>query len=587
MSYTPRSVSVPVLTGAALRASAALLELPVPGSWLAGASFSAIGLPAFRKLLVSGPPLFQPLINPAGGHPGTEHPPSEPPPLEPPPLPGEEFLELLRTSPPAKGSFTYTSVLDYAHAYRSGTTSPEAVADTLIQTLQEHNRHGEQPLYIMTAWDEKMIRQAAAESAERINAGTARSILEGVPVVVKDEINQRGFATTLGTKKTDLPAESTDAWSVQRLRDAGALLLGKATMHEIGIGVTGLNPQQGAPINPYAPERVPGGSSSGSGSAVGSGLCPVALGADGGGSVRIPAAYCGVYGLKTTWGRVSATGEYPLGATVGNIGPLGATVRDVAIAYLTISGFDPADPTTHGGPPPNLDGFLDPLAEIRIGVDPAWFADADPEVVAPARQMLEYLKSAGAHLVDIEIDHLQDLRNAHLVTISSEMRDAMIRFTDSWRVFGPETRTNLALARYLTTADYLLAQRVRRQMVNQLTHIFTTVDLIATPATANLPPLLPAGDLSRARWKARSDVGSMDATMRFLTLANMTGNPAITAPTSFIDQRIPTAIQFIGRHWEEALLLRTARVCEEALNRPAPALDLRPLPPAVEYDARS
>ncbi len=568
MSYIPSRISVPPLSGAALKASASLLEHPFPGALLAGVTFSAIGLPEFRTRSVLGPPLFQPLVRPSHRQTLTE----------PPPLPGDECLALLGTPKKQAGHVMYASVLDYAGAYRSGEVTPAEVAEAIILTLREHNRHGEQPLYIMTAWEEAMIREAAAHSTARISAGRSRSILEGVPVVIKDEINQQGFATTLGTGRRDLPIEDTDAWAVQRLREGGALLLGKATMHEIGIGVTGLNSQQGTPINPYAPERVPGGSSSGSGSAVGSGLCPIALGADGGGSVRIPAAFCGVYGLKTTWGRVSARGEYPLGATVGNIGPLGATVRDVAIAYLAISGYDPEDSATHSGPPPHIDGFLESMEGVRIGIDPAWFADGDQEVVTPAKQMLNHLQTAGAQLVDIEVHNLADLRNAHLVTISSEMRDAMLRFTNSWRTFGPETRTNLALARYLTTADYLLAQRMRQHMVAQLRELFERIDLIATPATGNLPPQLPSGNRDTRRWRARSDVASMDATMRFLSLANMTGNPAIVAPAAFIDQRIPAAIQFIGNHWDEALLLRTARVCEEALQRPQRAVDITPLP---------
>ena len=566
MSYTPEPIRAPRLQGTALSLSAVALEHRFPGAAVAATTFSAIGLKQFRELTPTELPLFLPLVPaPVPGTPGTSGPPAAD-------APDLEHASALIGSP--EGEPTFPSVMDYARAYRQGDITPVAVANELIDVLERHNRSGATPLYSFIAWNRDEILKDAEESAKRIRENTPRSIFEGVPVAVKDEIDVAGYSTSVGTSfKHDTPC-AQDAWVVQRLRDAGALILGKTNMHEIGIGVTGINPFHGTPLNPYAPDRCPGGSSSGSASAIATGICPVALGADGGGSVRIPAAYCGIFGLKTTWGRTSATGEYALGYTVGNIGPMAATARDLALAYLVTAAVDPEDHGAHAAPPPNLDRFQDNLEGVRIGVYQPWFDHAHQEVLQPTRRLLELLREGGATVVEIEIDGLEELRLAHLVTISLEMRAAMAaELRQRRRDFGDETRTNLALARYLTTTDYLQAQKIRRRLSEEVRRVHREVDLIATPTTANLAPALPGSRVSRGV----SDIVSMNETMRFLVLANMLGNPAVSVPAGFAPDNAPVGLQLIGRHWEEALLLRAARVCEELVPRPLPQVFYAPL----------
>lgn len=581
MSYDLKSVAAPTLSGTRLLFGAWLLEHPSIGRRLAPVFFRNLGVDRFRTRTYRDVPLFHPV--------GPDH-RSDDDGLVP--APDIDILETIGTTRRPEGSYVFPSVADYARAYRDGSLSPNVVAERLVHVL-EHQDRGNPPLYAFISWRDDDIRRQAAESTDRIAAGTARSIFEGVPIAVKDEIDVAGHCTSLGTSFLNQEAAVEDAFIVARLREAGAIIVGKTNMHEIGIGVTGLNPFHGTPVNPYAPWRYPGGSSSGSASAVASGICPVALGADGGGSVRIPAAYCGVFGLKLTMGRPSERGEFPLARTVANAGPIAGNVRDLALAYLTLAGRDPEDPGSMNQPAPSIDGFLDGVEGLRIGIYRQWFDHGRKEVVETAQNLVDALRDRGATVVEIEIPELDALRVALLVTISLEMRHAMEPvYGDHASDFGNEARANLALARYLTTTDYLKAQQVRRRARGHFERAFDRVDVIATPATANLPPRLHRDRLL----SGVSDLGSMTETMRYAVPANMLGYPAVSVPAGFVTARsrhfwhtveetdedgnvysqVPVGVQFMARHWEEALLLRIARNCEEIVVRPKPRVYLSP-----------
>jgi Asp-tRNA(Asn)/Glu-tRNA(Gln) amidotransferase A subunit family amidase len=571
MAYDPRATHSPRLSGAALTMVTALLERPLLGRIASGTLLRQIGVELFRSARFAETPSFFPPVPP---------PPAPDPSSTASAAPASTAPALLLSDELAQPSGGHPTVSDYARAYRESSISPEDVAERVVNLLRDRN-HGDNPLYSFIAWSEDSIRRQAEESVRRIADGRTRSILEGVPVAVKDEIDVAGYPTSLGTGFLNRGTAEADAFVVAQLREAGAIILGKTNMHEIGIGITGLNPFHGTPVNPYAPGRYPGGSSSGSGSAVGAGICPIALGADGGGSVRIPAAFCGVFGLKMTWGRISTTGEYPLGRTVGNIGPIAAGARDLALAYMVTAAVDPMDAAMAGAPDPDLKGFTDDLRGVRIGVYPPWFEHGNETVVTTARSLVDRLAEAGAKLVEVEIPGLDDLRVAHLVTITLEMCASMeTALRERRRDFGIETRANLALAQYLNTSDYLKAQQVRARTAARLQEVFQTVDVIATPTTANLPPHLYGSRLMAGV----SDLRNTIETMRFTALANMTGNPAVSVPAGFIAEtdprgsgRIPAGLQCIGRHWEEPLLLRIARVAEGLIERPRPEVFLPPI----------
>nr|WP_226894951.1 amidase [Luteolibacter marinus] len=426
------------------------------------------------------------------------------------------------------------------------------------------------PLRAIIQLDPGDLMRQARESALRWRSGSPLSVMDGVPVAVKDELDQVPYPTRAGTTFLGESIATRDATAVARLRAAGALLIGKANMHEIGIGVTGHNPHHGAARNPHDPSRHTGGSSSGSAAAVAAGLCPVALGADGGGSIRIPAAFCGVVGLKPTFGRVSEQGAFPLCWSLAHIGPIASTARDAAITYALIAGQDPAAPGTRGQPPVSIDGIdRCDLKGVRLGVFDPWFRDASPEVSECCSRMLERFQEAGAEIVPVVIDDLEFIRVAHLVSIVSEMAQSMSRYhKDHGKDFSHDTRMNLALARHLTSSDYIQAQRVRTRAMAIFRRAFENVDAILTPTTGCTAPRIQ----SDAMRGGESDLALLSEIMRFVVAGNLTGLPAISFPAGHDPAGLPVGMQAIGRWWDEPVLLRIAAVAEHFAERRKPAI---------------
>lgn len=572
MAYDLHHPRTPRISGALLEAVAAFLERPVLGRRLAARLLRATGVDRFRSLHVPEPPRLHPL--PATGDAANW---------------SCEDLDRIasRFAPAPGGGFSFSGVRAYAEAYRGGETTPTAVAQRIIATLAKQNR-GDPPLYLFIRWNEAEIRVQAEESTRRIQENRARSILEGVPIPIKDEVDVAGFPTTLGTSFLTTKGAQRDAPVVRKLREAGAIILGKTNMDEIGMGVTGLNPNYGTPINPYAPWRYPGGSSSGSAATVALGLAPAAVGADGGGSIRIPAAFCGVYGLKPTFGRIGKRESIPICWSVAHLGPIAGTLEDLAILYAAMAGEIEDSPFTFGQPPLGLEEVASDISGMRVGIYTPWFEDAAEDVLAVARGAVEKLVAAGAELVEIEIPELENLRAAHLVTIASEQKAAMARYYGDHRTdFGIETRANLALAGRLTGGDYIKAQQIRERGLRQWTKIFSTVDAIITPTTGILPPKVPEDRLL----SGVSDLATLSEIMRFTPPANLLGFPAMSVPAGFttahsrhffhteeekdhdgaVYSSVPVGVQLIAAHWQEAKLFRLARVVGvEAGQRPKP-----------------
>ncbi|GIW71240.1 MAG: amidase [Planctomycetota bacterium] len=420
------------------------------------------------------------------------------------------------------------------------------------------------------ACDPEDVRAQARAATERWRAGTPRGPLDGVPVAIKDEVDLVPYPTTAGTRFFGRRPAARDATSVARLRAAGAVLLGKANMHEIGLGVTGLNPHHGTARNPCDPTRITGGSSSGSAAAVAAGFCPLALGCDGGGSIRIPAALCGVFGLKPTFGRVSEHGAAPICWSVAHIGPIAATARDLALGYLAMAGEDPLDPNTLGQPAPHLQGVGEGgLQGLRLGIYRPWFEDADAEVVARCRELLLALERAGAELRDVEIPELGMVRPVHAVTIALEMASSFaLAYRQDRSRFGLDVRLLLALAYACEPTDYVHAQRLRRRICGRFQAALGEVDAIVTPSTAGVAPPVPEDALATGE----SNFETLDRLTRFMTAANLTGLPAITIPAGHAEGGMPVGLQAIGRAWQEHVLLRLAYAAEPAVERRRPAV---------------
>jgi len=553
MAYDLQPVKAPRLAGTILKLFANLTESKWTRWLLLPELYKAAGIPKLRKMKVAEPTSVHPFNIPTRRQ------------KEIKPIASSELDDFLNN--PSHGEIP--TIADYARAYRSGETTPIAVAEQAIKAMVSSNRESP-PLKAFTFFDEEEVRSQAKSSAERIKDGKPLSILDGVSIAVKDELDMVPFPTTVGTKFLGTEPAKHDATVVSRLREAGALLIGKTNMHEIGIGVTGLNPHHGAVRNPYNVNHYSGGSSSGSAAAVAAGICPGAIGADGGGSIRIPAALCGVVGLKATFGRVSEHGAAPLCWSVAHVGPIAASIDDTAILYSIIAGADKQDYWSMRQPPVHLYGMnWDELKGMKFGVYPEWFKDASPEVVSRCENAIKLLESAGAEKVEIEIPNLDAFRIAHAITISSEMAMAMDSHYDKHRKdFGLDVRINLAMARSFTSRDYIKAQRVRTLAKKEFQRVLNDVDVIITPATARTAPPIPNDALPNGE----SNLEVLTELMRFSSMANFTGLPALSVPVGYDSEGLPVGMQLIGRAWEEAMLFRLAKVIESGIEKRKPPL---------------
>jgi Asp-tRNA(Asn)/Glu-tRNA(Gln) amidotransferase A subunit family amidase len=559
--YDLVSVKLPRFAGFALRFFVGLIESPLTRWLLIGPLLKQGGITALRDLQIEEPPTLLPLHSKTG-------------PFRMTPSPVRQATKV-RPAKKAPGSFAFHSIVDFAAAYKKKTSTPEQVAERVIEAIAASNA-ADPALRAIIASNADDIRKQARDSAKRIQAGKPRSVLEGVPVAVKDEMDAVPYPTWVGTRFLGQAPAARDATVVARLRAAGALIIGKANMHEIGIGVTGLNPHHGTTRNPYAPDHYTGGSSSGPAAAVAAGLSPASIGADGGGSIRIPSALCGLVGLKTTFGRTSLAGGAPLTWSNDQYGPLAGSVSDTAILYALMSGPDPDDPSTLGQPALSLDGFdKTDLKGLTLGVYWPWFEHASVEVVAACKRMLDGLRSRGAKVKEVTIPDLDATRIGHLVTITSEMLTGLAPYARKhWKEYSLEVRTNLDLALAFTSQDYLKALRIRTRSMADFNRALASVDAIVTPTTACAAPPIPKDALPNGE----SDLTTLLEIMRFAPAANFTGLPAISFPAGYTAAGLPIGFQAIGRAWHEHVLLRIAHVAEGLVERKAPTVyyDLLP-----------
>ena len=554
--YDLKSVKLPYLSGGLLKLFAALVEGPLK-SLLIPSLFESAGINWLRKQVIEEAPTTMPihyadtLADQSLSVPEKEWP---------------------RAPAIYASGFQFASVFDYAKAYRDGKTTPEEVAVKLLDAIDASDSTA-QPLRAMIAVDRADVMKQAREATERIKAGRPLSIFDGVPVAVKDEVDMAPYPTTVGTAFLGKQPAKEDATIVARMRAAGALLIGKANMHEIGINVTGLNPHHGVTRNPYNPNHFTGGSSSGSATAVAAGLVPVAISADGGGSIRIPAAFCGVFGLKSTFGRVSEHGAAPLCWSVAHLGPIAGTATDTALAYAVMAGPDLHDPNTLHQPLPSLENWDQlNLNGLKLGIYKPWFMHADAEIVAACETMLRRFEELGAEIVEISIPDLELNRIAHSVTILAEMAQAMsYTYAEHHQQHGLDVRLNLALARATSSQDYLLAQRARTRIMDNFDRALKQVDMIVTPTTAIVAPAIPKDALPNGN----SDLTTTIEIMRFVTAGNMTGLPAVTFPVGYTKNGLPIGMQAMGRAWEEHQLLRLAVNAEKVLERKSPQVHYR------------
>jgi aspartyl-tRNA(Asn)/glutamyl-tRNA(Gln) amidotransferase subunit A len=468
---------------------------------------------------------------------------------------------------------------DLTDAYRAGTLSPEAV---IRRSLDEARRLANQSVYydVYTerAGDRALVEARA--SAARWAAGAPLGELDGVPIAVKEEMDAEGFATRLGTGFMPHVPAARDAVFVARLRRAGAIVVGQTPMTEYGLSPLGGNAHRNMPRNAHDPGRLAGGSSTGSAVAVALGLTPLALGADGGGSIRVPAAYNGVYGIKPTYGRISCTGHgSPGGTSVVHFGPIASSTRDLALAVELAAGPDPADRATLVQPTLAAGELTSALVRgvvgLRLGVPESEWADADPEVARAGREALAALERAGAVLIPCEVPLARHAAAIGYLTIAIEARAALRAVeTSHWDRLGLDLRVFLAGVDAFASDDYVDAQRLREKLRAELCSVLRDVDAMALPSSKSVAP--PVTDA-----EAQSgfiDTRALDGACRFAFLGNLTGVPAGTAPVGKNASGLPIGLQILGDAWDEACVLAVLAELERQgiaeVVRPKPAVDL-------------
>ena len=405
--------------------------------------------------------------------------------------------------------------------------------------------------YITVLGDSAMEEARIAE--ETIRRGDYRGPLHGIPIALKDIYDTAGVRTTAASKIMADRVPSEDATTTARLKAAGAILLGKLTLHEFALG--GPDTTTGFPLarNPWSLDHIPGGSSSGSGTAIAAGLCMGTLGSCTGGSIRGPASHCGIIGLKATYGRVSRYGVVPLSWTLDHCGPMTWNVEDTAHMLQAIAGHDPKDPTSSRAPVPDYSSSLvEGIEGMRIGVPRDFFLKDDPGISAEVRstvdEALEELRRLGAQVEDVSIPMLDYSGAAQPAIMLSE---AFAYHRGNLRSqpenFGDMCRARFRMGGLFSSGDYVQAQRVRKALTTEYNEALTRYDLIASPAMSN-----PATRFDE------TDVMSSARVPSFTAPYNLTGMPAISVPCGFTEAGLPIGLQLAGRPFDEPTVIRAA-----------------------------
>lgn len=419
-------------------------------------------------------------------------------------------------------------------------------------------RDGEINAFITVLADAALAE--AEQADERRSRGEGAPLL-GAPVALKDLYATAGIRTTGGSRLLRDNVPDRDATVTRRLREAGAVLLGKTNMMELAYGYP--HPDYGETRNPWDINRTAGGSSGGSAAAVAAGMASAALGSDTGGSIRSPAAYCGIVGLKPTYGAISRSGVIPLAWSLDHTGPLTRTIRDAALLFDVLAGHDPADPAsarvTHRPAAPGLDT---PTTGARIGVvEELYQRHVQPEVRRVALAATEQLRDAGFELVPVTLGHAHLTTPAIMPIIQAEAtsyhwHDVASRPED----FSAALRENLRLGALVLAKDYLDAQRLRRVIADEVTTALAGVDALVFPTQPIVAPPIGIYDIAE---EGEEDV--LDVEIGHTGLANLTGHPAVSLPCGLTPDGLPVALQLTGRAFDEAALLRIAHRAEAAL----------------------
>lgn len=466
------------------------------------------------------------------------------------------------------------SLHDLSGLLASGACTSVDIVESLLEAIRE--RDGRIHAYLHLDEDGALEQARAADRARK--DGRCGHLL-GIPIAVKDLINVRGQPCTCASRMLEGYRATYDATVIRRLRDAGAVFLGRTNMDEFAMGSSTENSAFGCTRNPWAPERVPGGSSGGSAAAVAAGEAVAALGSDTGGSIRQPAAFCGCVGLKPTYGRVSRYGLTAFASSLDQIGPITRTVRDAAILLQVIAGPDPRDATCIDEEPPA--SFLEAapqLKGLRIGLPQECFDDGlHPDIAASIEAAAEACRALGARTLPVSLPHIRHAVATYYLIATAEASANLARFdglryghridgsdvmetyvASRSRGFGPEVKRRILLGTYALSsgyydAYYLRAQKVRTRIRQDFDAAFETCDVLLAPTTPT--PAYRIGEKIR-------DPLTMYLDDMFTIPVNLAGNCALSVPCGATKDGLPIGAQFIAPALQESLLLRAGAAYE-------------------------
>jgi aspartyl-tRNA(Asn)/glutamyl-tRNA(Gln) amidotransferase subunit A len=448
-------------------------------------------------------------------------------------------------------SVDWFTMEEAAAALRSGQCSSRTLTERMLLRIEAYD---ETLNSFMTVTTEQALK-AADVADEELSRGVDRGPLQGIPVAVKDLFDTAGVVTTAGTKLWEHRVPEMDASAVKRLKEAGAVLLGKTGMHELAWGSTSVNPHYGAICNPWKIDHHPGGSSGGSAVAVAAGLAFAALGTDTGCSVRQPAHCCGIVGYKPTFGLVSKAGVVPLAWSLDHVGVLARSVADAAWTVRALTGPDRLDPWCLDRDPPDVTHALgNPVAGGTIGVPRGWFFDdVDPDAVALVETSLDVFRALGVRVVEVELKDMPEVAEAVLTTFSeveATHGETLRAHPDG---FSDEIHQKIKALSSKTAVEYAEAQRIRAVFRMQVRDVMTGVDVLALPTSMLLAEPFAVQSPGRSADRSRN-------TRPF----NFTGQPAVSVPCGFSPAGLPVGLMLVGRLFEDARALQYAQAFESA-----------------------
>lgn len=439
------------------------------------------------------------------------------------------------------------TLIEAGRALRNRKVSSAELTDQALERIARLNP----ALNAFLTVTEHTARTRARALDQELAGGIERGPLHGIPIAHKDCFSTKGVRTTGGSKILADRVPDHDAEIVEQLDRAGAVMLGKTNLHELCYGITSNNPHFGAVHNPWDLERIPGGSSGGSAAAVAADLVFAASGTDTGGSIRVPAAFCGVVGLKPTYGRLSRRGVMPLGLTLDHVGPIARTVRDAATCFRAMAGQAPLPVASTG------------VAGMRIGVPSNFFFDRlAPEITSSVRHAVQTMAALGARMMEVQLPDMDALNSIGRLVLFAEAASIWRRHLDRPGDFGEDVLAALERGCLVPATDYIDAQRQKRVLSRRLATLWTRIDCLLCPTTPTTAPRIGDAMIRVDGIEEDVRIGST----RLVRPFNVLGWPALAMPCGFSDEGLPIGLQLVAAPGGEETLFQAGAALEDALG---------------------